>query len=82
MDEMRKQLDALMGTDRNGDIAGKKSFTDPEICKYYLAGLCPHDLFINTVCIIFLFHLFVGFVGVFVVCLLCVCGLFVVYLCV
>jgi len=48
MDEMRKQLDALMGTDRNGDVIGKKSFTDPDVCKYYMAGLCPRDLFINT----------------------------------
>ncbi len=49
---MRKQLDALMGIDRNGDVKIRKNFNDPEVCKSYLVGLCPHDLFINTVCAI------------------------------
>jgi len=37
MDEIRRQLDALMGADRNGDIE-KKNFWDPEVCKNFLAG--------------------------------------------
>lgn len=49
VDAMRKQLDALMGTDRNGGPTITKSFTDPDICTSYLVGLCPHELFNNTV---------------------------------
>jgi len=47
---MRKQLDALMGTNRDGDVtAGSlKNFTDRDVCKYFICGLCPHDLFTNT----------------------------------
>jgi hypothetical protein len=50
-DEMRRQLDALLGSNRN-DCLGAKSqhFTDPEICHNFCCGLCPHDLFNNTVC--------------------------------
>jgi hypothetical protein len=51
MDDFRRQLDALMGTNRNGDKPGvkKKTFTDNEFCKHYIAGLCPNDLLTNTV---------------------------------
>lgn len=49
-DEIRRQLDLLMGADRNGDVAVKKNFTDSDVCKFYLCGLCPHELFNNTVC--------------------------------
>jgi RNA-binding protein Luc7-like 2 len=49
MDEVRKQLDALMGTNRNGDNKEvQKHFTDPDVCRNFLCGLCPHDLFTNT----------------------------------
>ncbi len=49
-DGIRKALDALMGSNRNGDKpTAQKHFSDPDICKYYLAGLCPHELFTNTV---------------------------------
>jgi hypothetical protein len=37
VDEMRKQLDALMGADRNGDMS-ISSFQDPQVCKLFLAG--------------------------------------------
>jgi RNA-binding protein Luc7-like 2 len=46
---MRKQLDALMGTDRNGEPTLKKNFTDNDVCTAFLVGLCPHELFNNTV---------------------------------
>jgi hypothetical protein len=23
-------------------------FTDPEVCKHYICGFCPHELFVNT----------------------------------
>lgn len=49
VDAMRKQLDALMGTNRNGDPTVKKHFTDSDVCTSYLIGLCPHELFNNTV---------------------------------
>jgi len=45
----RKLLDSLMGKDRNGDTEiTTKHFTDEDVCKNYLCGLCPHDLFRNT----------------------------------
>jgi hypothetical protein len=47
LEEQRRLLDALMGSSRNGERA--KHFTDSDVCKYYLCGLCPHDLFMNTV---------------------------------
>lgn len=49
MDEQRKLLDQLMGTGRNGEGGGAKHFSDRDVCRYYLVGLCPHDLFGNTV---------------------------------
>ncbi|PRP86887.1 hypothetical protein PROFUN_03635 [Planoprotostelium fungivorum] len=48
MDEQRRILDALMGTSRNGDAEDKKDFTDPDVCKFFLVGFCPVELFINT----------------------------------
>jgi len=47
MDAQRKLLDALMGADRNGG-AVQKHFTDKDVCKHYLCGMCPHDQFVNT----------------------------------
>jgi hypothetical protein len=47
-DYIRKQLDALMGKNRNDEPGRKRHFTDSDVCKYYLCGLCPHDLFRNT----------------------------------
>jgi hypothetical protein len=47
-EEMRRQLDALMGTTRNEGGSRAQRFTDPEICRSYCTGLCPHDLFTNT----------------------------------
>lgn len=50
MDEQRAILDALMGMDRDGEAAaGKvKHFTDPDICPFYMCGMCPHEMFTNT----------------------------------
>jgi len=46
---MRKMLDELMGTNRDGvQGADAVKFTDPDVCKSYLLGLCPYDLFHNT----------------------------------
>ncbi|KAK0616913.1 hypothetical protein B0T14DRAFT_434781 [Immersiella caudata] len=45
--EQRKLLEQLMG----GGIssrAAQLSLTDPKVCRSYLAGTCPHDLFTNT----------------------------------
>jgi hypothetical protein len=49
MDEQRKLLDQLMGTGRNGEGGGAKHFSDRDVCRFYLVGLCPHELFGNTV---------------------------------
>lgn len=50
MDALRKQLDALMGANRNGDVGEvKRNYWDRDVCKLYLGGLCPHELFQLTV---------------------------------
>ncbi|KMZ64861.1 Luc7-like protein [Zostera marina] len=46
MDSVRKQLDALMGANRNGDVTEvNRKYYDSDVCRLYLCGLCPHDLF-------------------------------------
>ncbi|KAG0491250.1 hypothetical protein HPP92_004200 [Vanilla planifolia] len=46
MDALRKQLDVLMGANRNGDVREvDRKYYDRDVCRYFLAGLCPHDLF-------------------------------------
>ena len=51
MDAMRKQLDVLMGANRNGDVEEvNRNYYDRDVCRLFLAGLCPHDLFQLTVC--------------------------------
>ncbi|KAK4224037.1 hypothetical protein QBC38DRAFT_424348 [Podospora fimiseda] len=45
--EQRKLLEQLMG----GGMASRTSqlpITDPKVCRSYLVGSCPHDLFTNT----------------------------------
>ncbi|KAF8708752.1 hypothetical protein HU200_030139 [Digitaria exilis] len=47
---MRKQLDVLMGANRNGDVEEvNRNYYDRDVCRLFLAGLCPHDLFQLTV---------------------------------
>ncbi len=52
VDATRALLDELMGKDRNLHPAERKNdathFWDEDICKYYICGFCPHDLFTNT----------------------------------
>lgn len=54
VDAFAKMLDGLMGPDRNAIPKPKskaaKDFTDPEICKFFLCGACPYELFNSTVC--------------------------------
>ncbi|GER43203.1 LUC7 related protein [Striga asiatica] len=46
MDALRKQLDVLMGANRNGDAQEvTRKYYDRDVCRLFLAGLCPHDLF-------------------------------------
>ncbi|CAA6663875.1 unnamed protein product [Spirodela intermedia] len=46
MDAIRKQLDALMGANRNGDVREvNRKYYDRDVCRLFLTGLCPHDLF-------------------------------------
>ncbi|GAB1315455.1 splicing factor [Madurella fahalii] len=45
--EQRKLLEQLMG----GGMASRSAqlpITDPKVCRSYLVGTCPHDLFTNT----------------------------------
>jgi len=51
MDAQKKLLDSLMGANRNGDLPTKtsqKHYSDHNVCKHYLCGICPHELFLNT----------------------------------
>eukprot|EP00795_Rhopilema_esculentum_P009209 gene9209-16885_t len=44
-------LDELMGKDRNrapGEPSSRMHWSDSEVCKYFLCGFCPHELFTNT----------------------------------
>lgn len=50
MDEQRALLDALMGVNRDGDRPDEDvtDFRHARVCKRFLCGLCPHELFQNT----------------------------------
>ncbi|OBT74720.1 hypothetical protein VF21_06659 [Pseudogymnoascus sp. 05NY08] len=45
--EQRKLLEQLMGASSSTRSA-QLSITDPKLCRSYLVGTCPHDLFTNT----------------------------------
>lgn len=45
--EQRKLLEQLMGASAS-TRAQQLSLNDPKVCRSYLAGTCPHDLFTNT----------------------------------
>ncbi|KAK1759909.1 hypothetical protein QBC47DRAFT_373307 [Echria macrotheca] len=45
--EQRKLLEQLMGGGMSSRSA-QLSLTDPKVCRSYLVGHCPHDLFTNT----------------------------------
>ncbi|KAI8539432.1 hypothetical protein RHMOL_Rhmol09G0182900 [Rhododendron molle] len=46
MDSLRKQLDVLMGANRNGDVREvNRKYYDRDVCRLFLVGLCPHELF-------------------------------------
>ena len=49
MEGLRKALDNLMGKNRNlplhEQLIRKKHFDDPDVCKFFLIGFCPHELF-------------------------------------
>ncbi|KAL2059800.1 hypothetical protein VTL71DRAFT_10184 [Oculimacula yallundae] len=45
--EQRKLLEQLMGASASSRAA-QLSITDPKVCRSFLAGTCPHDLFTNT----------------------------------
>ncbi|BFZ62162.1 ubiquitin-specific protease doa4 [Saitoella coloradoensis] len=48
--EQRKLLEQLMGSDAFGssNAAASVPFTDSRVCRSYLCGDCPHDMFTNT----------------------------------
>ena len=50
MDEQRALLDQLMGVNRNQDRKHEviTDFRDERVCKFYLRGICPYDMFLNT----------------------------------
>ncbi|KAG2527368.1 hypothetical protein JM16_003464 [Phytophthora kernoviae] len=50
MDAQRALLDSLMGFNRDGDRPEEDvtDFRHPRVCKRWLCGLCPRELFQNT----------------------------------
>lgn len=44
----RMLLTKLMGPEAMGAPAANLHFTDPKVCRNFLCGTCPHDLFANT----------------------------------
>jgi hypothetical protein len=52
MEDFRKELDELLGADRNlprSERAKKRdNFDNHDVCKYFLVTFCPHELFTNT----------------------------------
>jgi len=52
MDDFRRQLDELMGRERDLPLDERRTqrveFNDPQVCKYELVGVCPNRLFVNT----------------------------------
>ena len=49
--EQRKLLEQLMGdqfSSMNTSKTANLTLTSPGVCRSYLAGTCPHDLFTNT----------------------------------
>ena len=48
--ELRKEIEALMGT-MGGQTTGRplSDFKDRRVCRSYLVGFCPNELFLNTV---------------------------------
>ncbi|KAJ4845081.1 hypothetical protein Tsubulata_036105 [Turnera subulata] len=50
MDAMQKQLDVLMGANCNGVVREvNRKYYDRDVCRMFLVGLCPHELFQLTV---------------------------------
>lgn len=45
--EQRKLLEQLMGASSSSRVS-QVSLSDPKVCRSYVAGTCPHDLFTNT----------------------------------
>lgn len=41
-------LEKLMGPEAMGIPTANLHFTDPKVCRNFLCGTCPHDLFANT----------------------------------
>jgi hypothetical protein len=52
MDAIRGMLDELMGKERDAPLHERAvkqiDFSDPDVCKYELASVCPNQLFKNT----------------------------------
>ena len=52
MMDNKSLLDQLMGEERDVPLEKRKNrkrhFSDPEVCKYYICGLCPYQLFKTT----------------------------------
>ncbi|CCF56128.1 hypothetical protein KAFR_0A06930 [Kazachstania africana CBS 2517] len=47
-EEQRKLIEQLLGKDTRYYARKELSLNDPRICKSYLVGYCPYDLFQNT----------------------------------
>ncbi|KAI6654522.1 hypothetical protein LOD99_918 [Oopsacas minuta] len=48
MSVLSAMVDDLLGHNRNEDGSSEIHWSDEKVCKYFLCGFCPHDLFTNT----------------------------------
>eukprot|EP01038_Epipyxis_sp_PR26KG_P007236 gene7236-9867_t len=50
VDSQRALLDSLMGINRNNDREEDQitDFRDERVCKFFITGMCPNDIFVNT----------------------------------
>jgi len=50
MEDARALLNGLMGADRNANKKERRArkFSDDDVCRKFLLGLCPHEMFTNT----------------------------------
>lgn len=49
LDAQRELLDSLMGMNRNNDKKYQNlDYRDDRVCKFFLTGMCPHEMFVNT----------------------------------
>ncbi|KAL6450330.1 LUC7 Protein LUC7 [Candida maltosa Xu316] len=47
-EEQRRQIEQLMGRENGSSITRDPEMTSSRVCRAFLVGTCPHDLFVGT----------------------------------